>query len=319
MATFAFEAIGTRWSVEVSGEPSAEGQAALLRRVHDRIEEFDRAYSRFREDSLVTRMSRESGTFALPPDAAPMLAVYRELYDLTNGAFTPLIGQTLVEAGYDANYSLLPTTLHPPPAWDDVLCVSSPKNQKPKTKNLPTNHNPQTKSPTNHQPQPTNPRLTLTRPALLDFGAGGKGYLADLVVREIIDAGFESCRVDAGGDIVFRGMGNSRVALEDPRDTSKAIGIATVGDGSICGSAGNRRAWGAFHHTIDPRTLASPRHLLATWVIADTGLCADALATALWFVSPEKLLGTYTFSYAIMDAQGGVECSPNAPFELFVS
>lgn len=287
MPTFAFEAIGTHWSIDLFEELSPEGQTALLRSVESRIEVFDRAYSRFRPDSLVIEMAARAGEYVLPDDAAPMMELYERLYRLTDGAFTPLIGQTLVEAGYDAGYSLVPKTLHATPAWDDVI-------------------------------EYAHPRLVLKRPALLDFGAGGKGYLAGLVGRVIEDAGVRAYCVNAGGDIVCRGAA-LRVGLEDPRDAGKAIGVATIRDGSICGSAGNRRAWGEFHHTVDPRTLASPRHILATWAMANTGLLADALATALYFSDARILRSVYAFEYVILYADLSVERSDGAPVELFIA
>ena len=105
---FAFEAIGTSWKISIEEELSPQRQTALLDKILQRIERFDRSFSRFREDSDVTRWSRAAGTYPLPEDAGPLFALYRAMYDATGGAFTPLIGQTMVDAGYDATYSLKP-------------------------------------------------------------------------------------------------------------------------------------------------------------------------------------------------------------------
>jgi thiamine biosynthesis lipoprotein len=298
-AQFAFEAIGTSWQIDVHEELSAERQAALLAEVMARIEAFDRTYSRFRGDSTVAEMSKRAGTFELPEDAGPMLDVYRRLYDATNGAFTPLIGQVMSDAGYDATYSLVAKPLSMPPAWDDVLKISSPLL-------------PQGGVGGGHRVQ-----VSTSRPVLLDFGAAGKGYLVDLVADIVASHGFASFCVDAGGDMVCRGPEPTRVGLENPTATDEAIGVATIANASICGSAGNRRAWGEFHHTIDPRTLSSPRHVLATWAIASTALVADALTTCLYLVPAADLKTVYTFDYVVLFADGTVEQSPNAPVELF--
>lgn len=286
IAAFEFDAIGTAWRILLPKELLPARRAALLHMILERIELFDKAYSRFRADSLVTQMSLTAGEYELPSDAEALLSLYRKLYDLTAGAFTPLIGQTLSEAGYDAEYSLQSKTLHAPPSWDEVLSYVSP-------------------------------RLTLKRPALIDFGAGGKGYLADLVAEVLEREGVKEYCIDASGDIVYKGAQPIRVALEDPREAGKAIGVAAIAGGSICGSAGNRRQWEDFHHTIDPRTLKSPKHILATWVIASNGLLADALATALYFVPATELLETFSFEYVLMHADFQVEYSQGAPIELF--
>ncbi len=288
--SLAFEAIGTRWQIDIRETLADETKELLLRLVSDRIGVFDRHYSRFREDSLVAEMARRAEEFDLPADAKPMLDLYRRLYDLTNGAMTPLIGQLLSDAGYDAEYSLQPGRLKTPPRWEDAL-------------------------------EYTYPKLRLRQPALLDFGALGKGYLIDLIGELLEARGVRSYCIDAGGDIRERDPSGAelRVGLEDPADASKAIGVAGIANRSICGSAGNRRAWSRFHHIMDPRTLESPRHLAAVWAVAGTTLLADAMATALYFTAPEALLPHFDFDYLLLFPDRSVRKSPGFPGEIFTA
>jgi len=281
-----FEAIGTKWRID-SDELLASAVALKLERaVARRIERFDRDYSRFRADSLVTAMAGRAGRYRLPADARPMLDLYRDLYQLSDGRLTPLIGQTLADAGYDAAYSLRPGRLTAPPSWAEVLDYHFPY-------------------------------LTLSRPALLDFGAAGKGYLVDLVAGLLADHGVTSYRIDAGGDLLHRGPRTISVGLEHPDDPAQAIGVAKLQDASLCGSAGSRRAWAGFHHIIDPRTLASPQHLKAVWVTAATTLLADGLATALYFVPAVGLAQHYRFDYALVKHDLSLEHSPGFPAEFY--
>jgi thiamine biosynthesis lipoprotein len=141
----AFQAIGTHWEIRVDQPMAAEQWTQLQKRLHERIDAFDTHYSRFRADSLITRMSQRAGTYDLPADGYTLLQFYEQLYAATNGAVTPLIGQALADAGYDAAYSFQPKTLATPPRWEDVLSYNR------------------------HA-------ITLQQPALLDFGAAGKGY-----------------------------------------------------------------------------------------------------------------------------------------------
>lgn len=284
-----FEAIGTSWQIDLDDSVRAESREAVLQAVLSRIDAFDRVYSRFREDSLVTEISRRAGTFTLPDDAAPMMAVYRKLYELTEGRLTPLIGQVMVDAGYDAKYSLKPSPLSRPPRWDDVMRFEAP-------------------------------HLELRQPALLDFGAAGKGYLIDIVAGVLQRHGVRSYCVDAGQDILYRSESGERkrIGLEHPQDFSKVIGVVELGNQSICGSAGNRRVWADYHHIIDPSTLASPRHLQATWVVAETALLADALATALFFVTPEKLAPHFDFEWLCLYPDFEARHSAGLRGELFV-
>jgi len=286
----AFDAIGTAWTVDIYTPVSAQTAAKIEAAVHARIAEYDANYSRFRDDSLVAAMAHTAGTYRLPEDAQPLLDIYHELYMLTDGAMTPLIGQTLSDAGYDAQYSLQSKRLTAPPSWDAALDY-------------------------------VYPQLRIKQPVLLDVGAAGKGYLVDIVTELLAQHGVTSCCVDAGGDIMYRDAAARpmRVGLEHPDNDGQVIGVATIVNQSICGSAGNRRAWGEYHHIINPHLLASPRHIQALWVIADSALVADALTTALFFV-PAKMLNTdYTFEYAIVHSDYSLERSAGFPGEFFTS
>ena len=280
------EAIGTPWQIDIY-EP-VDTPRALEAAIRERIEAFDEAYSRFRPDSLITAMANAAGVYKLPSDADILLGWYRQLYDATNGAVTPLAGQLLVEAGYDAGYSLTPSNLHELPGWDDVLSWEEPI-------------------------------LTLSQPAWLDFGAAGKGYLVDIVSEIIEAAGFKAYCVDASGDMRYRSLKDSllSVGLEHPDDPTQAIGVARLGNQSLCGSAGNRRAWGNFHHIIDPRTLASPKHIKAAWVVAGSTLEADGLTIAIYFTDPERLRRQFEFDYAIITDDNIIHASSGFPAEFF--
>jgi thiamine biosynthesis lipoprotein len=163
------------------------------------------------------------------------------------------------------------------------------------------------------------PKLEVREKVILDFGAGGKGYLIDIVGNLLEKDGCTAFTIDAGGDILSRTGGGDplRVGLEDPQDVSKVIGVVTLGNRSIAGSAGNRRRWKGFHHIINPETLTSPEHILGLWVIADTTLVADLLATALFFVEPEVLSAHFDFEFLLVGTSRRVKKSSGFEAELF--
>ncbi len=290
MTRFEFEAIGTHWQIDIQDDLSEEREVVLLKKINDRIEKFDFDYSRFRGDSLVTKMSKESGEFTLPEDADLMMQLYKKMYDITSGLVTPLIGQVLVDAGYDANYSLSPKQLIKPKKWDEVI-----KWQ--------------------------NPKLTLTEPAVLDFGACGKGYLVDIVSNVIEESGVKSFCVDAGGDMLQKNSNSQslKVGLEHPNDSTMVIGTIEILNQSLCGSAGNRRKWADFHHIINPETLSSPKDILAIWTLADTTILADILTTGLFFVTPEILEAHFDFQYLIVYKDYSMKKSTGFNAEIFTS
>lgn len=267
-----FDAIGTRWVID------AEIDDRLAREILLTIEGFDRTYSRFRKDSLVVKHSKKPGLPELPDEGKKMLELYRKLYDLTNGLFTPLVGYALTQAGYDSTYSLKPSKITPAPIWSNKI----------------------------------------SEPVLLDFGALGKGRLIDIVGEILSTHGIGDYTIDAGGDILYKNSDKPiRIGLEHPDNPKKAIGYVNLMNQSICGSSGNRRKWDRFHHIINPKTLTSPSDILATWVVSDTAILADAISTCLFLVKPEKLVEEFKFEYLILYPDFSISKSKKLDGELY--
>ncbi|HVF69923.1 MAG TPA: FAD:protein FMN transferase [Xanthomonadales bacterium] len=285
-----FEAIGTAWKIEIESSLTPDKQQLLFEKIEKRIEVFDKTYSRFRKDSFITEISLNKGTYTFPKDAKALFSFYKNLYDATNHAVTPLIGQALSDAGYDSDYSLKPKSLSNPPSWDDALNYKHPK-------------------------------LEVKHPVLLDFGAAGKGYLVDIVAGLIKDEGLTEFYINAGGDIYQNSTHKQsiKVGLEHPNDFSKVIGVANIHNQSICASSGNRRNWGKFHHIINPHTLSSPRNILSTWAVADTAILADGMTTCLFFEKGEKLQTKFNFEYLILFDDYSYEISSNFPSRLYTN
>jgi thiamine biosynthesis lipoprotein len=282
-----FEAIGTTWDIDtVNSKLAKDTEIMLFQEIRDRIETFDQTYSRFRSDSLISKIFKKPGMYHFPSDARSLFSLYKQLYTLTDGAFTPLIGKALSDAGYDHTYSLVPKPLNPPLPWEKAMVYAE-----------------QT--------------LTTQAHVLLDFGAAGKGYLVDIVGEICKKYKLQVFCIDAGGDVKFLGNTPLQIGLEHPEDPTKIIGVAEISNKSICGSSGNRRKWSNYHHILHPKTLTSPTGLLATWVVADTTLLADALATCLYFVPAQKLLEHFDFSYLKLLPDYTFEKSTDFPAQLY--
>lgn len=282
-----FEAIGTSWQIDTD-RGLTEGQWACI---HDRIEGYDRTWSRFRADSLVSRAAAGAGLFDFGDDAVPLISFYRRLYDVTGGAVTPLIGGTLQDLGYDATYRLIRgDSVASAPAWDEVMTWDGPL-------------------------------LRTSAPIVLDIGAAGKGYLVDVISELLASFDVGSFVVDGSGDIAHRGQDVLRVGMEHPADPSKVIGVIELDNGALAASAANRRRWGAgLHHIVDPRSTQPVRDIIATWVLADSGLVADGLATALFFTDPaatHALATEFAADWAVVSATGSMRWSADFPGEVF--
>ncbi|MDQ0820287.1 thiamine biosynthesis lipoprotein [Arthrobacter sp. V4I6] len=281
---FSFDGIGTRWQISTPSALSEGHRRRLLGVVAD----YDTAWSRFRPDSLVSRAARQPGNYEFPAEAAELGPLYGALYRLSNGAMTPLIGGSLAQLGYGAGYSLRPEG--PPlaaPRWEDVLEWEGTV-------------------------------LTTRAPVVIDVGAAGKGQLADLLSAELLASGISDHFIDASGDLLNPGNAPVEVALEHPYDSSRAIGVVTLGAGALCASAANRRAWGdGLHHVLDGTTGAPVRTIVASWAMAGSAMLADALATALFFVEGARLREEFEFSWLAVYSDGHAEYSADFEGVLF--
>jgi FAD:protein FMN transferase len=281
---FSFEAIGTQWHIDTPGELTADARAAVVRV----IDEYDAAYSRFRPDSLISALTADGGHIDLPPSGEALGHLFRTLHRLTDGAMSPLVGRSLDQLGYDAGYSLVPRGAPvPAPAWDATF-------------------------------QWHGTSIRSGRPVTVDVGAAGKGQLVDLVSAALRETGHPEHTVDAGGDMVHYGPTSLRVALEHPYTPGSAIGTVALQDRALCASASNRRRWAdGFHHVLDATTGQCVDTVVASWVLADDALVADALATALFLVPPEVLLTEFNFDYIRVSSEGRAQYSSSLAGALF--
>ncbi|MBO3093759.1 FAD:protein FMN transferase [Cellulomonas dongxiuzhuiae] len=287
-----FEAIGTRWRIDTP-TPLTDATQARVRAV---VDAYDVVWSRFRADSVVSRIARDGGTHALPGHAAELLDLYDVLEDRTDGALTPLVGRSLEHLGYDATYRLHPAGA-PLPAPRGV-----------RTRDVLTCR----------QPDERGLTVTAARPVLLDVGAAGKGQLVDLVAAELRACGVGEYVVDAGGDMVHRGPDAVRVGLQVPGHPGRVLGVVDLRDAALCASAVDRRSWGdGLHHVLDARTGAPVGGVVATWVVGERAMVADGLATALFLADPDVLQGVAEHTYVQLRADGGARFALALPGRLF--
>jgi thiamine biosynthesis lipoprotein len=287
-------AIGTRWRIDTPERPASGLVAAVASRVAD----FDRAYSRFRSDSLVTRLAETGGPVTFPGSVVGLLDLYETLFQATGGAVNPLVGASLSRLGDDAHHTLRPRGAPlPAPGPGRVLREGT-------TLSL---------APTVPVPVPSAPDATTTDATdVLDFGAVGKGWLVDEVTALLAEHGVTGAVVEASGDLRAHGA-PVRVALEHPWDPGQAIGVVELRDRAIAASATNRRRWGeGLHHVLDARTGEPVERVTATWVVADTAAVADGLATALFHTGPEELAARtgIGFGYVRVFTDGTLQHAP---------
>lgn len=272
--------------------------------ITDFVQEYTATFSRFDTHSLVSKIAHETcdtknkhATYQFPQYAHDLFVLYKSIYILTKGMITPCLGQTLSDIGYDQAYSLSPkASISSACDFNTIEC----KVSKNKSVLVQIPHN---------------------QCVHFDFGAAGKGYLAELIASILCKHEYRDFFINASGDILHTSPTQTpiTVGLEHPFKQNTIIGTAKLNNASIAGSASNRRAWTGYHHILNPHTKQSPKNILATWVVARKASHADIIATALFLVEPIVLQSEFDFEYCILYTNQSIVCSNQSIFTLFTS
>lgn len=141
-------------------------------------------------------------------------------------------------------------------------------------------------------------RVRLPREGMrLDFGAIAKGWALDRAKAAMRDAGAAAGTVDLGGNVsVFGPPPGDRdrwgLGIRHPRREGRLAGTVAVDSGSVATSGDSEQYFVAdgvrWSHVMDPRTGRPARGVVQVTVIADRGIDADALSTALFVLGPEE-------------------------------
>ncbi len=281
--SWSFEATGTWWTIDL-WNVQEEGLREIEQGIALKVQSFENTFSRFKPDSLVSRLRGQVGEFEVGKDFIDIFKLYMCFFDITAGKLTPLIGSQLEEAGYDQNYSFAGRVRHNVP---DLRAATDIVDNKV---------------------------VRVCCPVSFDFGAVGKGFLIDLLSGCLVSCSLGGFCVEAGGDMFFyRNNDKSensappylKVGLEHPACHDRVIGsVFLAPNTAICGSSGNRRKWGKYHHILDPNTKRSVADIRATWALASSAAYADAAATALFFTKGEVLRDKIGIEYIVLGGNG---------------
>ncbi len=128
------------------------------------------------------------------------------------------------------------------------------------------------------------------------IGTGGiaKGYALDKAAAILKRAGFESFTIFGGGQVQVAGKRGSRawrVGIQHPRKNAFIAYLESEG-GSVSTSGDYehafRKSGRLWHHILDPRTGYPAEQSIAVTLLAEKGLYADALSTAVFVLGPKK-------------------------------
>ncbi len=235
------------------------------------LDDVDRAYSRFREDSELMAINAAAGrTTRVSPLLARALTGAIDAARRSTGAVDPTVGRAMRVIGYDLDFDQLagssrPLELRvaPVPGWSAIWF------------------------------DPRSRELRVPIGVELDLGATGKGLAADLAADAALTAAGPGAGVlvSLGGDMTAAGRtpdGGWRILVaEDSSTPSDGAGeVVAIQGGAIATSSTTVRRWQSsdgvtVHHIVDPRTgLAAVTPWRTATVVAATCEIANGASTA---------------------------------------
>lgn len=267
-----FEALGTTCRL-LFAAPGHRAAESFGKRMEQWVGDFESRYSRFRTDSLVSRINRAAGSewIETDPELRSLFALCDWFHWQTRGIFDP----TALPLGELWDWRARRTALPTPGQVAGAL-------QRVGWKRV----------------QRDGDRVLLPEPGMaIDLGGIGKEYAVDRVIEMARADGIENVLVDFGKDVRVSGSppegGAWRIGLEDPTDAGKCWAGVAVSDRAVASSGDYVRMFEAdgqrYSHLIDPRTGWPAQHgCRSASVIAPTCTEAGVVAKTVMILGPEE-------------------------------
>jgi len=122
-----------------------------------------------------------------------------------------------------------------------------------------------------------------------------KGYVVDRMAVVLGEEGLKDFLINAGGDIRSVGVREDgrawRVGVQDPKKQGDLPDVIGLSNGAVATSGSYEIYFDReqiHHHIVSARTGSSPQTSQSVSVIAPTTLAADALATSVFVMEPER-------------------------------
>jgi thiamine biosynthesis lipoprotein len=246
--------------------PALDAAVSRLRRAEANL-------SSWRRGSSVMKLNANAGVKPVEIDADTyrLLQLSKRLHEATNGAFDVTIGAV----------------------WD-LWPFRDPSRDIPTREQLDAALELVDASAIELQSAPF--RAFLPRKGMrVNFGAIGKGYAAQLAMDVLQARGVERAAISAGGDLYLRGRKSSGpwvVGIDNPAWPGRFIERFGLSDVAVATSSDTKRRvvrkGKIYGHILDPRTGEPPDHIQSATVITANPTIADAYATAVYVMGPEK-------------------------------
>lgn len=289
MNEFTFKAIGTTWTIQVDNEDLSP---STQKEVREYIADFEQRFSRFLPNSEVNAFrDAKAGKYAVSTEFAKLLSRADQLRKLTDGVYDPAAGALLERAGYNASYTLEPTS--------DIQEFTLPRWSLQEG------------------------TLSLDGPTSFDLGGIGKGYCIDQVANVLKKLSIKYFLINAGGDIFGTTKADGspwHLAIQYPGKPDLAAGTVNLSNQALAVSDSFRRRWGNWHHLVNPKQKQAVVEIIGAVALSQTAWDADCITSVLFLGPPNSYqLGANQLNaeYLVFKADGEALVSLGWKDELF--
>jgi FAD:protein FMN transferase len=284
---FPFDAMASRCEIRLAAvdgyvaEEMAQAAIAEVRRI-------ERTYSRYRTDSIVSRINAAAGRYRVDCDAETfqLLAYADHLYRASGGLFDITSG--VLRRAWDFRHARVPA----PDALAPLLAlVDWPAVRR------------------------EDGGIFLPRAGMeIDFGGFGKEYAADRACALLLQGGVRHGYVNLGGDMRFMGpQPDGRawsIGIQDPRKPDGIVASIDVSQGALATSGDYERFFDVdgkrYCHVLNPRTGMPVSHWRSVSVLAPLAVLGGSVSTIAMLKEDEGLsfLAASGLAYFAIDSAG---------------
>ncbi len=277
LLTISRQAMACEWEVLLNQHQYPFGAEEAMRAL-DLIEQLEALHSVFRTHSDLIAVNRFAAVrpVAVAHDTMVMLTLARDMHTLTEGAFDITAGSLSQTWGFSRRQGRMPTEGEIAKARQLVGTEFVVLDESQRL-------------------------VELTKPGVtLNPGGIGKGYALDRAAGRLVSSGVLDFMMHGGlSSVVAHGNrqhsetgGGWLVALKHPWRWEEQIGTIRLTNQALATSGSGKQFFHyqgqRYSHIIDPRTGWPAQGMMSTTVISPSAAVADALATALFVMGPER-------------------------------
>lgn len=291
-----FRAMGCHNDLTVVADSAHQAETAMARAVAE-VQRLEHKYSRYRPDSLLSRINASAGgpdAMACDEETLWLLDMADSLHRQSDGLFDITSG--VLRRAWDFQRQIRPTAAQ----LDALLPLIGW-----------------------HQVERSAAGIRLPQVGMeLDWGGFAKEYAADRAAQVLRDQGMTRGYVNLGGDIAVIGPQADgtpwRIGIRHPRQPGRLIASIPMVQGGLATSGDYERFFedpqGQRHcHILNPRTGQSCRHWQSVSVVAPLCCLAGAEATLTMLKEQRGLdfLHATGHAHLVVDPQGHIISHPS--------